>query len=71
MTALTTALLPQPAPDSSDFAHNELGMTTAEYAVGTLGACSIAAILIKLAQTAWFGDLIKSLLGHIVGIVGF
>lgn len=52
-------------------ASNEAGMTTAEYAVGTLGACSIAAILIKLAQTPWFGDLIKNLLNNITGIAGF
>jgi hypothetical protein len=51
--------------------NTESGMTTAEYAVGTLGACSIAAILIKLAQTPWFGDLIKSLLNNITGIAGF
>lgn len=50
---------------------NEAGMTTAEYTVGTLGACSIAAILIKLAQTPWFGDLVKGLLGNIAGIAGF
>lgn len=50
---------------------DESGMTTAEYAVGTLGACSIAAILIKLAQTPWFGDLIKSLLTNITSIAGF
>lgn len=49
----------------------EAGMTTAEYAVGTLGACSIAALLIKLAQTPWFGDLIKALLNNIPGIAGF
>lgn len=51
--------------------HSEAGMTTAEYTVGTLGACSVAAILIKLAQTPWFGDLMKDLLGNIVGIAGF
>lgn len=49
----------------------EAGMTTAEYTVGTLGACSVAAVLIKIAQTEWFGDLIKGLLGNIVGIAGF
>jgi hypothetical protein len=49
----------------------ERGMTTAEYTVGTLGACSVAAILIKLAQTQWFGDLIKDLLSNITGIAGF
>jgi len=50
---------------------SEAGMTTAEYTVGTLGACSVAAILIKLAQTPWFGDLIKDLLSNITGIAGF
>jgi hypothetical protein len=54
-----------------EFAKTEAGMTTAEYTVGTLGACSIAAILIKLAQTPWFGDLVKGLLGNITGIAGF
>ena len=49
----------------------EAGMTTAEYTVGTLGACSFAAVLIKIAQTEWFGDLVKSLLGNITGIAGF
>ena len=48
--------------DSKDNPKTEAGMTTAEYTVGTLGACSIAAILIKLAQTPWFGDLVKGLL---------
>jgi hypothetical protein len=51
--------------------HDERGMTTAEYTVGTLGACSVAAILIKLAQTQWFGDLVKDLLSNITGIAGF
>jgi hypothetical protein len=49
----------------------EVGMTTAEYTVGTLGACSFAAVLIKIAQTEWFGDLVKGLLGNITGIAGF
>jgi len=51
--------------------HSEAGMTTAEYTVGTLGACSFAAVLIKIAQTEWFGDLVKGLLGNITGIAGF
>ena len=49
----------------------EAGMTTAEYTVGTLGACSFAAVLIKIAQTEWFGELVKGLLGNITGIAGF
>lgn len=59
------------ANDEPPRRHSEAGMTTAEYTVGTLGACSVAAILIKLAQTPWFGDLIKDLLGNINGIAGF
>ena len=50
---------------------SEVGMTTAEYTVGTLGACSVAAVLIKIAQTPWFGDLVKGLLENITGIAGF
>lgn len=50
---------------------SEAGMTTAEYTVGTLGACSVAAVLIQIARTDWFGELIKSLLSNIVGIAGF
>lgn len=50
---------------------SEAGMTTAEYTVGTLGACSFAAVLIKIAQTEWFGDVVKDLLGNIGGIAGF
>ena len=51
--------------------NSEAGMTTAEYTVGTLGACSVAAVLIKIAQTPWFGDLVKGLLENITGIAGF
>lgn len=57
--------------DTNERGSNERGMTTAEYTVGTLGACSVAAILIKLAQTQWFGDIIKDLLSNISGIAGF
>ena len=56
---------------TSTHRRTEAGMTTAEYTVGTLGACSVAAVLIKIAQTEWFGDLVKGLLENIVGIAGF
>ncbi|MDO9378151.1 MAG: DUF4244 domain-containing protein [Nocardioidaceae bacterium] len=38
---------------------DERGLSTAEYAVGTLGACSIAGILLKVAGSDWFMDIIK------------
>ncbi len=49
----------------------ESGMTTAEYTVGTLGACSVAGVLLKLAQSEWFGDLVKDLLEKIPSILPF
>lgn len=42
--------------------HDEQGMTTAEYSVGSLGACVIAAVLVKLAQGDWFHDLFESII---------
>lgn len=49
----------------------ERGMTTSEYAVGTLGACTIGGVLVKIGQSEWFGDLVKDLLDKIPSIVPF
>lgn len=49
----------------------ETGMTTSEYAVGTLGACTIGGVLVKIGQSEWFGDLVKDLLDKIPSIVPF
>lgn len=43
----------------------ERGTATAEYAVATVGACSIGGILVKLAQTDWFQNLIKDIINNI------
>lgn len=45
---------PQPAPDA--------GMTTAEYAVGTVAAVAFAAVLFKVVQSAE----VQAALSHIV-----
>ena len=37
---------------------SEAGTTTAEYAVGTLGAVSLAAILISLGVDPWYAELL-------------
>lgn len=47
----------------------ERGMTTAEYTVGTLGACTVGGVLVKIGQSPWFGDLVKGLLEKIPGLV--
>jgi hypothetical protein len=49
----------------------ELGMTTAEYTVGTLGACTIGGVLVKIGQSQWFGDLVEGLLNKIPSILPF
>jgi hypothetical protein len=50
--------------------HNsERGMTTAEYTVGTLGACTVGGVLVKIGQSEWFGDLVKDLLEKIPGLI--
>lgn len=50
---------------------DEAGMSTSEYAVGTLGACTIGGVLVKIGQSEWFGDLVKGLLDKIPGILPF
>lgn len=43
----------------------ERGMSTAEYTVGTLGACTIGGVLVKIGQSEWFGDFVTGLLDKI------
>ncbi|RYJ07215.1 MAG: DUF4244 domain-containing protein [Actinomycetales bacterium] len=47
----------------------ELGMTTAEYTVGTLGACTVGGVLVKIGQSEWFGGLVKDVLGRIPDMI--
>ena len=49
---------------------DEAGMTTAEYAVGTVGACGIAGVLMTLVESQWFGDLIKSIFEFVLNASG-
>lgn len=49
---------------------DETGMTTAEYAVGTVGACGIAGVLMTLVDSEWFGDLIKSIFEFVLNASG-
>ncbi len=45
-------------------ARRESGMTTSEYAVGTVGACGLAAVLVHLGGDDWFVGLVKDLLAR-------
>lgn len=49
----------------------ERGMSTAEYTVGTLGACTIGGVLVKIGQSQWFGDLVKDLINKIPDLLPF
>lgn len=50
---------------------DERGMSTAEYAVGTIGACTVGSVLVKIGQSEWFGDLVRDVLSHIPAILPF
>jgi hypothetical protein len=48
-------------------ARDERGMTTAEYAVGTVASCGFAGVLIKLLSQPWVGDLLKNVFESTIG----
>ncbi|WP_375000975.1 DUF4244 domain-containing protein [Aeromicrobium sp. CTD01-1L150] len=52
-------------------ARSELGMSTAEYAVGTVGACTVGGVLVKIGQSDWFGSLVKDVISKIPSILPF
>ena len=41
---------------------NDAGMTTAEYAIGTLAACAFAGVLIKILTSTRVGGLLTALI---------
>ncbi|MBF6053710.1 membrane protein [Streptomyces eurocidicus] len=45
-------------------ADGEAGMTTAEYAVGTLAACALAAVLYKVVTSGAVSAALQSLIGR-------
>ncbi len=50
--------------------HDERGITTAEYAVGTAAGAGLAGLLYKLL-TGGFGDkLLKTLFDHVLALLG-
>ena len=51
-------------------ADREVGITTAEYAVGTAAGAGLAGLLYKLL-TGGFGDqLLRTLFDHVLGLLG-
>lgn len=50
---------------------DERGMTTAEYAVGTVSACSFAGILYKILTSEFGQQLLQSLLNKVMDVLPF
>ena len=50
---------------------DERGMTTSEYAVGTVGACGVGGVLYEIATSGWFADLFKDVIGGVVDLLPF
>ncbi len=49
----------------------ERGMTTSEYAVGTVGACGIAGVLYELASSGFFDNLLGDVIGKVWDLLPF
>jgi len=47
---------------------SDAGMSTAEYAVGTVAACSFGGILYKLLTSSFVEGLLKDLISHALHI---
>jgi uncharacterized protein DUF4244 len=66
MTALIAARL-----SAVQAARNEAGMTTAEYAVGTVSACGFATLLYKLLTSSFGQNLLEGLFHKVLDILPF
>lgn len=50
---------------------DEAGMSTAEYAVGTVGACGFAGLLYQLLTSSFGQDLLKGLFDKVLSLLPF
>ncbi len=50
---------------------NQSGMSTAEYAVGTVSACGFAGILYKILTSDFGEGLLQSILDNVMGLLPF
>lgn len=50
---------------------SEFGMSTAEYAVGTVSACSFAGILYKILTSDFGQSLLENLLSKVTSLLPF
>lgn len=50
---------------------HEQGMTTSEYAVGTVGACTVGGAIYTIATSDWFNNFIKGVFEKGVELLPF
>ena len=50
---------------------NEHGMTTAEYAVGTVGACGFGTILYQILTSSWAQHLLEQIIEKVLSLLPF
>jgi hypothetical protein len=50
--------------------HDERGITTAEYAVGTAAGAGLAGLLYKLLTGGFGNELLTTLFDHVLGLLG-
>lgn len=50
---------------------DEQGMSTAEYAVGTVSACGFAGILFKILTSEWGQDMLTGILDKVIDLLPF
>ncbi len=55
--------LHSPPPDLA----GEAGMTTAEYAVGTIATCGAGGLLFKVITSDWFMGIVRSIIDRATG----
>jgi hypothetical protein len=66
MTAMLAARI-----TSAVASRGDEGMTTAEYAVGTVSACGFAGVLYKILTSSWGESLLQGILDKVTGLLPF
>ena len=65
------SVLIQSRPIAACVARGEVGMSTAEYAVGTVSACGFAGLLCKLRTSDFGQNFLEGILSKITGLLPF
>jgi hypothetical protein len=59
------------AAESAQAKHDEAGMSTAEYCVGTVSACGFGGMLYTILTSDWAQNFLQSIFGKITDLLPF